>query len=82
MHITDQAGDQVLRLGVLDELAFRRDGEADDEPGRARVAEAIASLLTPDRVATIDVGSAVEYGSGAPVAWVSATVVGAGGAVN
>jgi len=63
LRITDQDGDQILRLGVLDELAFRRDGEADDEPGRARVAEAIASLLTPDRVATIAVGSAVECGA-------------------
>jgi hypothetical protein len=63
LHIADQAGDQVLRLGVLDALAFRRDGEEDDEPGRARVAEAIASLLAPDRVATIAVGSAVECGA-------------------
>ena len=63
LHIADQAGDQILRLGVLDALAFRRDGEDDDEPGRARVAEAIASLLTPDRVATIAVGSAVECGA-------------------
>jgi len=60
---------------VLNALAFRRDGEEDNEPGRARVAEAIASLLTPDRVATIAVGSTVEYGSGEPVAWVSASVV-------
>ena len=65
-------------LCILNELAFRRDGEDDDEPGRARVAEAIASLLTPDRVATLAVGSAVEYGSGVPVAWVSATIVEAG----
>ena len=63
LHIADQAGDQILRLGVLDALAFRRDGEDDDEPGRARVAEAIASLLTPDRVATIAVGSTVECGA-------------------
>ena len=63
LHIADQAGDQILRLGVLDALAFRRDGEEDDEPGRARVAEAIASLLAPDRVATIAVGSAVECGA-------------------
>ena len=63
LHIADQAGDQILRLGVLDALAFRRDGEDDDEPGRARVAEAIASLLTPDRVATIAAGSAVECGA-------------------
>ena len=63
LHIADQAGDQILRLGVLDALAFRRDGEDDDEPGRARVAEAIASLLTPDRVATIAVGSTVEFGA-------------------
>ena len=63
LHIADQAGDQILRLGVLDALAFRRDGEDDDEPGRARVAEAIASLLAPDRVATIAVGSAVECGA-------------------
>ena len=63
-------------LCILNELAFQRDGEENDEPGRARVAEAIASLLTPDRVATLAVGSAVEYGSGAPVAaWVSASVV-------
>ena len=63
LHIADQAGDQILRLGVLDALAFRRDGEDDDKPGRARVAEAIASLLTPDRVATIAVGSTVEFGA-------------------
>ena len=37
-RIVDQAGDPILRLGVLDALAFRRDGEEDDEPGRARVA--------------------------------------------
>ena len=63
LRVVDQAGDQILRLGVLDALAFRRDGEDDDEPGRARVAEAIASLLTPDRVATIAAGSAVECGA-------------------
>ena len=63
LHIADQAGDQILRLGVLDALAFRRDGEDDDKPGRARVAEAIASLLAPDRVATVAVGSAVECGA-------------------
>ena len=39
LNVADQAGDQILRLGVLDALAFRRDGEDDDEPGRARVAE-------------------------------------------
>jgi hypothetical protein len=66
---------RINAIMVLNALAFRRDGEEDDEPGRARVAEAIASLLTPDRIATIAVGSTVEYGSGEPVAWVSASVV-------
>lgn len=60
---------------IFNELAFRRNGEDDDEPGRARVAEAVASLLTPDRVATIAVGSAVECGAGQPLTWVSASVV-------
>ena len=66
---------RINAIMVLNALAFRRDGEDDDEPGRARVAEAVASLLTPDRIATLAVGSAVEYGSGEPVAWVSASVV-------
>lgn len=69
-------GDGSRALRILDELAFRRDGEEDDEPGRARVVEAVASLLTPDRVATIVVGSAVEYGgSGDTPTWVAASVV-------
>ena len=62
-------------LKVLDDLAFQRDGETDSAPGRARVAAAIASLLTPERVTTIAAGSAVEYGSGEPITWASATVV-------
>ena len=67
--------DRIDALMVLNALACRRAGEDDDEPGSARVAEAVASLLTPDRIATLAVGSAVEYGSGVPVAWVSANVV-------
>ena len=67
--------DRIDALMVLNALACRRAGEDDDEPGSARVAEAVASLLTPDRIATLAVGSAVEYGSGEPVAWVSASVV-------
>ena len=63
-----------MPLAVLDDLAFRRDGEEDDA-GRARVAAAVASLLTPERVTTITAGSVVEYGSGEPITWASATVV-------
>ena len=73
--VREQIEDQDLRLAMLAELAFRRDGETDAGPGRARVAEALSSLLTPDRVATLAVGSAVEYGSGEPTTWASATVV-------
>ena len=70
-----------MPLAILDDLAFRRDGEEDDAPGRARVAAAVASLLTPERVATLAVGAQVEYGEGDsttprndPVAWVTASV--------
>ena len=49
LHIADQAGDQILRLGVLDALAFRRDGEDDDEPGRARVAASEPADAGPRR---------------------------------
>ena len=62
-------------LKVLDDLAFRRDGETDDAPGRARVATAVASLLTPERITTITAGSVVEYGSGEPTTWATVTVV-------
>ena len=59
--VREQIEDQDLRLAVLAELAFRRDGETDAGPGRARVAEALSSLLTPDRAATLAaLGSAVE----------------------
>ena len=70
-----------MPLAVLDDLAFRRDGEEDDAPGQARVAAAVASLLTPERVETLAVGAQVEYGEGDsttprnnPVAWVTSSV--------
>ena len=70
-----------LPLAVLDDLAYRRDGEEDDAPGQARVAVAVASLLAPERVPTFAVGAQVEYGEGEstaprnnPVAWVTASV--------
>ena len=69
-----------MPLAVLDDLAYRRDGE-DDAPGRARVAAAVASLLTPERVPTLAVGHRVEYGEGEsttprnnPITWVTASV--------
>lgn len=52
-------------LAVLDDLAFQREGE-DDAPGQARVAAALASLLTPERIPTLTVGTEVEYGQGTP----------------
>ena len=70
-----------MPLAVLDDLAYRRDGEEDDAPGQARVAVAVASLLSPERVPTFAVGAQVEYGEGEstaprnnPVAWVTASV--------
>lgn len=69
-------------LAVLDDLAFRREGETDDTPGQGRVAAAIASLVSPERVPTFAVGTEVEYGEGSsttprenPTTWATASVV-------
>mmetsp|Transcript_21849 Transcript_21849/g.67265 ORF Transcript_21849/g.67265 Transcript_21849/m.67265 type:complete len:765 (-) Transcript_21849:1154-3448(-) len=71
-----------VALAVLDDLEARREGEADAEPGKARVREAIASLLVATRVRPLQAGATVEHAVGEPdlprdedVSWSRATIV-------
>ena len=71
-----------VALAVLDDLEARREGEADAEPGKARVREAIASLLVATRVRPLQAGTTVEHAVGEPdlprdedVSWSRATIV-------
>mmetsp|Transcript_21848 Transcript_21848/g.67256 ORF Transcript_21848/g.67256 Transcript_21848/m.67256 type:complete len:757 (-) Transcript_21848:1154-3424(-) len=80
------AGESVVwsaAIAVLDDLGTRRDGEANAEPGKARVREAVASLLIPSRIRPLVAGATVEYAEGDAnlprddddISWSRATIV-------
>ena len=55
-----------MALAVLDELGAQRDGETSSEAGKQRVAEAVRSLLSEERVHALAAGDEVEYAEGDP----------------